>query len=131
MQTYPDLRTLDTDVKLSPLKTSERANIGTFDPTDPSTLKGIGVGAAGGAAADALSAGGSGLLDAGLAIGDAVLDAIPVVGEIAMVATAIAGFFEGIFGGDSKPTPPPEAIVSKSGADVNSIVQQTPQTLQV
>ena len=54
VQTYPDLRTLDTDVKLSPLKTSERANIGTFDPTDPSTLKGIGVGAAGGAAARAM-----------------------------------------------------------------------------
>lgn len=39
--TYPSLRTLDTDVKLSPLKTSERANIGTFDPTDPSILKSV------------------------------------------------------------------------------------------
>jgi len=44
--TYPDLRTLDTDVKVSPLKASAKENAGTFDLTDPSILKGIGIGAA-------------------------------------------------------------------------------------
>lgn len=101
---------------------------------------------AGEAASDALSAGGSALSDAlstggaaaaagdgagimsALGIGDAVLDAIPVVGEVALVATAIAGFFESLFGGSKAPD---QAIEAKSGFDVNSLVQQTASSLQV
>ncbi len=79
-------------------------------------------GGAGALAGDAAS------LTTGLAIGDAVLDAIPVVGEVALVATAIAGFFESLFGGSEAPS---QAIESKSGFDVNSLVQQTATSLQV
>ena len=54
-KTYPDLRTLDTDVKVSPLKSSAKPNIGTFD-SSANILKGIGVGAAALPAAGALMA---------------------------------------------------------------------------
>jgi hypothetical protein len=81
----------------------------------------------GNAITDAATEGGSSLLD-GLAVaGDVVLDAIPVVGEIAMIGTAIAGFFEGIFGGESVPkVNPAPAIVAKVGQDASAIVQKAP-----
>ncbi len=85
-------------------------------------------------ATDALTGGAAALtgdaasVATGLAIGDAVLDAIPVVGEVALVATAIGGFFESLFGGSEAPS---QAIESKSGFDVNSLVQQTATSLQV
>ena len=83
--------------------------------------------ATGDAVADAATDGSSALVD-GLAVaGDVVLDAIPVVGEIAMIGTAIAGFFEGIFGGDSVPkVNPAPAIVAKVGQDASAIVQKAP-----
>lgn len=79
----------------------------------------------GGAAALAGDAGG---VMAGLGIADGVLDAIPVVGEVALVATAIAGFFESLFGGGEAPD---QAVEGKSGFDVNSLVQQAASSLQV
>lgn len=88
----------------------------------------------GSTAADALTGGAAALAgDAGgimgaIGIGDAVLDAIPVVGEVALVATAIAGFFESLFGGGEAPD---QSVEAKSGFDVNSLVQQTASSLQV
>jgi len=86
-------------------------------------------------AADALTGGAGALagdaaggLMSALGIGDAVLDAVPVLGEVALVATAIAGFFESLFGVGSSPD---QAIEGKSGFDVNSLVQQAASSLQV
>jgi hypothetical protein len=71
------------------------------------------------------------LLDTGLAIGDAVLDAVPVIGEVAMVATAIAGFFESMFGHHHTGTPAPDEIIAQAGFDPSSVISQLPVSLQV
>jgi hypothetical protein len=86
--------------------------------------------ATGDAIADATAGGSSALID-GLAVaGDVILDAIPVVGEFAMIGTAIAGFFEGIFGEHNAPPPPPApAIVSKVGQDASALVSKAPEAV--
>lgn len=73
----------------------------------------------------------------GMLTADAVLDAVPVVGEIAMIGTAIAGFFEALFGGGSssptkpKPPPPPSftpslgSVVSGIGVDANQLISKS------
>ena len=78
-------------------------------------------------AGDVATSVGSGILDTALIVGDAVLDAIPVVGEIAMIGTAIAGFFEGVFGHPhNEPKVVAPAIVDKVGTDATSLVSKTP-----
>jgi len=72
---------------------------------------------------------GSSLLDTGLAIGEVALDAIPVIGEIGLIGTAIAGFFESIFGG--KPKVPDTEIIGDSGLDASAIVKQAATAIQV
>lgn len=74
---------------------------------------------------------GSSLLDGALAIGDAVLDAIPVVGEVAMLATAIAGFFEGMFGHHHSAPVAPDEIIAQAGFDPSAVISQLPVSLQV
>lgn len=77
------------------------------------------------------STAGSSLLDGALAIGDAVLDAIPVIGEVAMVATAIAGFFEGMFGHHHSAPVAPDEIIAQAGFDPSAVISQLPVSLQV
>lgn len=77
------------------------------------------------------STAGSSLLDGALAIGDAVLDAIPVVGEVAMVATAIAGFFESMFGHHHSAPVAPDEIIAQAGFDPSAVISQLPVSLQV
>jgi hypothetical protein len=119
--------TLDADPEGNMNVSDATTNLGGSSGADVSTSIGEGVGDGVSTAVDAGSAATSSLLDTGLAIGDAVLDAIPVVGEIAMIGTAIAGFFEGIFGGDSVPkVNPAPAIVAKVGQDASAIIQKAP-----
>ena len=60
---------------------------------------------------------------------DAVSGAIPVLGEVALIGTALAGFFESIFGGH--PKVPDAEIVGDSGIDASALVKQTASTTQV
>jgi len=80
------------------------------------------------AGGDAL-AGASGFLDGAMGVADAVLGAVPVVGEVALIATAVAGFFESIFGGH--PKVPDAEILGDTGLDASAMVKQTPATEQV
>lgn len=112
-------------------QTTTQNAIQDLDPEGASNLlSGAGGdGAGANALIDAGEEAGSSLLDTGLAIGDAVLDAIPFVGEIALVGTAIAGFFEALFG---EPHNPAQEITGKEGVDADALVQsQTPVTAQV
>jgi hypothetical protein len=111
-------------------QTAAQTQIQDLDPEGASNLlSGAGGDDAANALVDAGGEAGSSLLDTGLAIGDAVLDAIPFVGEIALVGTAIAGFFEALFGESHTPA---TEITGKEGVDADALVQsQTPVTAQV
>jgi hypothetical protein len=116
-----------TEAQQATLDADPESTMNVSDATN--SLGGTGGTTVGDATTDAITNavtdGSSSLLD-GLAVaGDVVLDAIPVVGEIAMIGTAIAGFFEGIFGAhNDTPVNPAPAIVAKVGQDASAIVSK-------